>query len=620
MNIRVFNFIFFFLFVFSSYGQVKLPLSRSDSASIVENDSIYKYFFGIDNKKEASRHLDMNADIYWKHNYFDSAVSYYNKSLELNNQIGNLNGIAGINSNLAFIYADMGEYNKSYDFFEKTLAVRKSNDEKIGIISALVNESVVLNNLKKFDVSIKKLEEALTMAQGMNDEKQMRSVFGMLSETYQKMGNAEKSMYYYEFYKSFNEYVTEKKVKKVYKELDKEKMQRSILALEADKKQLELEKQKLMIEMQGKTITNISNEQKVLIDSLSKQEMSLRLINQRTKIQELENKSLVNEKRQQKIIIIFILMLLIVSLALLTWVFSLLKAKNRYNRDLNLKNEFIYHQKEEIETQRNNLMQINELLNDKNEQIVHSINYAQRIQQAIFISSENHNDIFEDSFLFYLPLNIVSGDFYYFKKIDEHKKVIVVGDCTGHGVPGAFLTILGTNVLSNIINDKNIYKPSDILLELDKKFYYTLNRGEESIHDGMDVAVCLIDDKEKTIEFAGAKNPLLMINAKKTELIKGTKDSIGHTKEQDFDNVKYESHKIEIAEKTWFYMFSDGFIDQFNGKGKKYLRKKLVNLLSENAVKNGEDQRKQVVNSFYDWKKDTEQTDDVVLLGFCIDV
>lgn len=620
-NIRWISFLLFFFLSTLNYAQVQLPLSRNDSANIVENDSIHNYFLSIDNKKEASRHLDLNADIYWQHNYFDRAISYYERSLELNNQLGNLNGIAGINSNLALIYADKKSYSKAYDFFEKTLAVRKANNEKIGIISALINQSVVLNKLEKYKVSVEKLEEALSIAQEMSDEKQMRSVFGMLSETYQKMGNAEKAMYYYEFYKSFNEYVTEKKVKKVSKQLELEKMQKSILELEAEKKQLELEKQNLLVKKQEKTISNISNEQKVLIDSLSKQEMSLKLINQESKIQKLENHALKTKKKRQNTIIVFILTLLIVLFALLTWVFLLFKAKSRYNRDLNTKNEFISQQKEEIEAQRNNLVQVNTLLNNKNEQVTNSINYAKRIQEAILMSSERLENMFKDSFLFYLPLDIISGDFYYFKQINQDQSVVVVGDCTGHGVPGAFLTIMGTNILNNIIHDKKIYKPSDVLLELDKRFFYMLNRGEKHIQDGMDVAICLIDKKNKNIEFAGAKNSLLIIQHKEATLIRGTKDSIGHTKEEEIQNLKYENHQIKIKENTWFYMFSDGIIDQFNGEtGKKYLRKKLIQNLSNNVHKNGVGQKKEVVKNFYDWKKNAEQTDDIILLGFSVEV
>lgn len=616
-KIQITNFLLFFFLSVLSYGQVQLPLSRTDSATIVENDSIHKYFLSIDNKKEASRHLDLNADIYWKHNYFDSAISYYERSLELNNQLGNLNGIAGINSNLALIYADKKSYKKAYDFFEKTLAVRKSNNEKIGIISALINESVVLNKLEKYTVSIEKLEEALSIAQEMSDERQMRSVFGMLSETYQKMGNAEKAMYYYEFYKSFNEYVTDKKVKKVNKELELEKMQKSILELEAEKKQLELEKQNFLVKKQKRTISNISNEQKILMDSLSKQEMSLKLINQESKIQKLENQALKIKKKRQAIIITFVMLLVVVLLGLLTWVFLLFRAKSRYSKDLNIKNEFISQQKEEIEVQRNNLVKINSLLNYKNEQIINSINYAKRIQEAIFMSSERLDNMFKDSFLFYLPLDIISGDFYYFKQINQSQSVVVVGDCTGHGVPGAFLTIMGTNILNNIIHDKKIYKPSNVLLELDKRFFYMLNKGEEDIQDGMDVAVCLVDKKNKTIEFAGAKNSLLIVQDKNSEIIRGTKDSIGHTKESEIKNLKYENHKIEITQNTWFYMFSDGIIDQFNGDtGKKYLRKRLIEKLSSNTHKKGIDQKKEIEKDFYSWKKNTEQTDDIILLGF----
>ncbi len=554
---------------------------------------------------------------YWRHNYFDSAISYYNRSLALNTELGNWNGIAGINSNLAFIYADQGKFEDSYAYFEKTLAVRKSNNERIGIISALVNESVVLNNLKHYKISLTKLEEALSLAQELNDEKQMRSVFGMLSETYQKMGNIEKSLYYYEYYKTFNEYITNKKVKKISSKLEKEQMQKNILKLEAEKKQLELEKKELLLHSTQKTIQNISKEQQILIDSLSKKEMSLLLTQQKLELNKTKNTLLNNKKRQQRIIIILSVIVIIILFALLIWIYSLWRIRNKNIAELNSKNKFIFNQKEEIETQRNHLMKINELLDQKNQETILSLNYAQRIQKATFMSKAEMQQIFKDSFLFFRPLHIVSGDFYYINQINEYQKIVVVGDCTGHGVPGAFLTILGINILDNITNDKHIHKPSEILLELDKKFHYNLNKRELDITDGMDVSVCFIDTEKNILEYAGAKNHLLIVNKNKPTLIKGSNESIGHTKTSDFENLSYKNHTINIEENSWLYMFSDGFVDQFNSEGKKFLRKNLVNLLTQNANKNGNQQHEIIQNSFDNWKKDTFQIDDVIVMGFC---
>ena len=129
--------------------RVTIPFTRNDSAARVHNDSIYRNYLSLGNLKEAARHLDQNAMLFWLHNYYDSAVSYFRHSLALNERLGNQNGMAGINSNLAFIYADMGNYPEAYKYFEMTLAVRRAKGDNLGVISALVNESVVLNNMER---------------------------------------------------------------------------------------------------------------------------------------------------------------------------------------------------------------------------------------------------------------------------------------------------------------------------------------------------------------------------------------------------------------------------------------------------------------------------------------
>lgn len=613
---KYFYLIVFLLITNLAFSQAlkKIALSKVDSANIIENDTLYQSFLKKNDKKEASRHLDNNAVIYWKHNYYDKAVEYYLKSLELNRQLGNANGVAGINSNLALIYADMGEYEKSYEYFEKTLAVRKANNESVGIISALINESVVLNKLKKYDLSVKKLEEALSIAQQMNDEKQMRSIYGMLSETYQLAGNAQKALYYYGYYKTFNDYVTHKTIAEKDQQLQQQVLKQQVLKLENDKKQLLLEKQKWLITQQKEQIGNITKEQKQLMDSLSKQEMAMRIIQQKNKIQKLENEKLQKEKElQRKIIYIGVIALFIILLVLI-WLFIIYRQKNRLNKILVQKNALISQQKEEILTQNDILKEVNKELNNKNEQITASINYAKTIQNAVLSASAKLETLFSDSFLLYKPKDIVAGDFYYFKEINK-QKILVVGDCTGHGVPGAFLTILGINILNTALFVKKIYKPAEILIELDNQFKLMLNQKQSKVNDGMDVSICLIDDKNSKIEFSAARNPLILITKDKVEKIKGSRNSIGFSFIDEIITKKFETKIINVTEKTWIYMLSDGIIDQINGNRQRFFTKRLINILQENFELNGEEQYKKIEKIFTEWKGNEPQTDDVILLG-----
>ena len=174
---------------------VFIPFTRNDSAAHQQYDSLYRFYLRDGNLKEAARNLDLNAMLFWVHNSYDEAIGYFNRSLELNQRLGNQNGIAGINSNLAFIYADKADYPKAYDYFEMTLAVRKAKGDILGVISAIVNEAVVLNNMQRYSESVTKLEEGLRYARETNDEKQMRSIYGILNETYQNWGKVDKAMY-----------------------------------------------------------------------------------------------------------------------------------------------------------------------------------------------------------------------------------------------------------------------------------------------------------------------------------------------------------------------------------------------------------------------------------------
>lgn len=612
----------YLLFIFTivcfgstAFAQTILDFSRSDSASIQEHNQLYEEFLDKGDKKEASRNLDLNAVIFWKHNYFDKAIEFYQKSLILNEQLGNHNGVAGINSNLALIYADKGDYENAYTFFEKTLSVRKMNDEKVGIISALINESVVLNKLSNYDLSVKKLEEALSIAQEMNDEKQMRSIYGMLSETYQKAGNTEKAMYYYEYYKTFNDYVTEKVVTESNEKYKEELLQKQLLELENKNKSLQIQNQNLLISKQKNKIGEITVEQQSLIDSLDEVQMSKKIIEQNSKIQKLENLKLKSEKNKQQTIIFIILGALLIVFVLFIIILFILRQRNRLNKLLVKKNSLINQQKEEIITQRDELLDTNAMLDEKNVLITSSITYAKRIQKAILSSGDSLSQITIESFNIFRPRDIVSGDFYYFREIGD-KKIIIVGDCTGHGVSGAFLTLLGLNFLNTIILDKKITSPELILKNLNQQYKSTLNQEKSDMSDGMDAAICVIDTKKSKLEYSGARNPIVIFDGEKIQLVKGTRKSIGYLAFLANKEVKdFEKKIFDITEKTWIYMFSDGITDMFSENGQKYSLKRLLSKIEENIGKPAVVQDEFFNNEIDNWIQNAQQIDDIIFVG-----
>lgn len=256
-------------------------------------------------------------------------------------------------------------------------------------------------------------------------------------------------------------------------------------------------------------------------------------------------------------------------------------------------------------------------LEEKNKDILSSIEYAKRIQEAILPPIEEIKQTLVDSFVLYMPKDIVSGDFYWFGK-KNNKAIIAAVDCTGHGVPGAFMSMIGHNLLNQIIVEKGIQTPNQILNNLDEAVISALKQESEYVDttDGMDLALCTIDFENNVLEYAGAYRPLFMFDKDGNfNKINGDKFPIGGSNfraEKDFTN-----HKIAFKPGDTFYIFSDGFADQFGGpKGKKFMVKRLIELLTEIQSYNLDEQYALLKEHFLKWKKEYEQVDDILVIGF----
>jgi serine phosphatase RsbU (regulator of sigma subunit) len=243
-----------------------------------------------------------------------------------------------------------------------------------------------------------------------------------------------------------------------------------------------------------------------------------------------------------------------------------------------------------------------------------SINYAKRIQESILPATEMISHVFGNSFIFYRPKDVVCGDFYWFGQQGD-EVVIAAVDCTGHGVPGALMTVIGNSLLNQIINSSGITSPSNILTQLDKKLHETLKQhGNIVTNDGMDAAVCRYKISKNEVTFSGAKRPLYLI--KKGELIeiKGDKSPIGSF---GHDLTKrFSEHRISMSKGDTLYMFSDGVQDQFGGEsGKKFMIKQFRDMLMSIQELSMAEQVKRIEKVMHDWQADYEQTDDMLLIG-----
>lgn len=292
----------------------------------------------------------------------------------------------------------------------------------------------------------------------------------------------------------------------------------------------------------------------------------------------------------------------------------------------------IMQQKEEIEAQRDSIEEQRNILADRNEElknayfeieeqqrhITDSIHYAKRIQTAILPPDRYVDNLLKNNFILYLPKDIVSGDFYW---VDKKEDLIMVAavDCTGHGVPGAFMSIVGFNQLNYAVNVKKARNASDILDELNFGVTKTLreDQGPTSIRDGMDLALCTIDLKKKKLQYAGALNPLILIRDGELIQYKGDKMPIGTSIQGELS--KYTNHLIDLKDGDCLYMFSDGYADQFGGPdNKKFLSKRFRALLFEIHDKPLDEQHQILVKTLEDWKGDEEQVDDIIVMGIKI--
>jgi len=273
---------------------------------------------------------------------------------------------------------------------------------------------------------------------------------------------------------------------------------------------------------------------------------------------------------------------------------------------------------EKVKERTTEVVKQKEIIEEKNKHITDSIIYAKRIQRAILPPEETFNSYLNNSFVLYKPKDIVSGDFYWIEK-KENKILFAVVDCTGHGVPGAFMSIIGYNGLNQIVNEYNVTQPDEILNRLNSIITNTLKQhaDQSKIRDGMDMSVCCIDLKERKLEYAGANNPIFIVREGVVKEVKADKHPIGNfVGEKEFH---FTNNRIELEEGDSLYLFSDGYADQFGGpRGKKLKYTQFRELLLKHHLKPMKQQKIILDALFEEWRGDLEQIDDVCVIGLRI--
>ena len=614
-------FIFFTLVVFSiihvqSQEILTLPKDKADEVDkYKELISRYKL---ANNAQQAAFYLNKVAFIYWEEGIPKEAIDFFLETIPLNEKIGNYNDIKSVYSNIGLIYTDLDRVDLALDYFYKSLEARRKLNNKSEVVAGLVDVAYLLTALNQTEKAISNLEEAIELAKSINDPRLILNCAKLLAVNYDKLGNIAKTKEYNDIYATYEKQLSTQDIKKTYEK----EVTKSQVDLELEKRQREIQKQIMVLqELRAKTkqdslgfVVNtkqdslkyseqLAQQRQIRIDYLNK-DMELKA----TKIREQQAR----QKTQQLVIysgLGFLLLMVIFAFV----IYKNYRNKKKANELLSLQNVEIQKQRDHIQRQ--------------NENISKSINYAQGIQKALLPTQSSLNRIFPESFIFFRPRDIVSGDYYWFRSLSNSKEdfdpntdkfAIAAIDCTGHGVPGAFLSMIGYNLLDEIVS-KGIQKPGTILRELNNGIRKALRQDETDNRDGMDMALCVVDIKNRIIEFAGAKNPIVYVSDEEVFRVRGDKESIGGgygVFEDDFT-----THQIIIEKPTWFYLFSDGFIDQFGGAdGRKFMIKGFVDLLASISILPANQQREMLKNTFKDWLgTQYQQVDDILVVGFKVE-
>ncbi len=554
-----------------------------------------------DKKGMASSYNNIGL-IYMNQRNFDKALEYYNYGLAIYEFLNDKQGAAGCYTNMGGVYYYKTQQNEAVLYFKKALKLYEEIDYKTGIASCCANIGEALNELKRPSEAMVYEKKAVEMER--KQENKSGLTFGLLSlsKTYLNLNkNEEAHQILQEAISLAREIKALKQVSEGYLLMawmykNKKNYQS---AFEYQDKHMDLKDSLLnadnsshMTEMSAKYETDKKTKE---IDLLKKEKQIQHL---KQNAEKIKSKNIRNS-----LIAGFIIVLIVVGL-----LYNRYQVKQRANVLLEQKNMDIENQKTQIEEQNNELT-------FKNKEITDSIVYAKRIQEAILPPVQQIKQLLPDSFILYMPKDIVSGDFYWIEQWGN-KTLFAAVDCTGHGVPGAFMSIVGNNLLNQALNELGLNKPALILNSINKGITKALRQSAEksSVKDGMDITLCSLDKEKMMLEFAGAYNSIYIIRNKELIEYAGDKFPVGAFMDEEIK--MFNNHEIPVSKGDIIYLLTDGYADQFGGpKGKKYKYKPLKELMLKNAGKSMEDQRIALESNFIEWRGNKEQVDDVCIIG-----
>jgi serine phosphatase RsbU (regulator of sigma subunit) len=492
---------------------------------------------------------------YFKKNYA-KVLEYYNKSLDIKTKLGDEEGCASTLANIGNIYYYEKDFVKAQDYYFKALNFfEKLNDlQSIGMLSNNIAETYI--GQKKYKEALKYSEKSLATSTQIGSLDDIKSAYMSLSSIYEGMGNFKQALLNHRLYTLYND--------SIYNDENKRKAMETDIKYHFDKKAMN---------------TRIENEKKQII--------------------------LKEEAKNQRLIIYFGAGILILVIVFAVYAFRSFKIKQKINTQLSVQKEEIMAQRDEIELQRS-------IVEEKNKGLTDSINYAKRIQYTLLTNDEFLKENLKDHFVYFNPKDIISGDFYWAAK-KGNKFFLAVCDCTGHGVPGAFMSLLSVSFLNEAINERGILSPERILDYVRGRLIESVSKDGQ--RDGFDGILICMENGNNTFKYAAAhNNPIVIRNDSIIEL-PYDKMPVGHNEKI----VSFNLHTFDLNKGDTLYLFTDGFADQFGGpKGKKFMYKQLKELLITISDKSLDIQKQDIEQTLNNWKGNLEQVDDVTLLGIRI--
>ncbi len=589
----------------TNLGTIYRLFGNYDKAINLHLDALKKY--EVLNHKEGIAWSSLNiARLFKMMNNYEKALQYANNSLEIYTQIykqtGSGTGITLCLKEKGLIYQKSGDYNKAIEYSKQVLDKNKIAHNKFGISNSLLNLGKIYYKINKYDTALYYLKETLEQKKALNDSLDLASTMRFLGKIYLNKANNRIA-------KNYLSNSLEIAIKQNLKEDIKEShlsLSEFYIVDKQYKKAIEHFKaySELKDELNSQKINELELQYK--FDKKQKQiefEQEKREVEQKLKLQ--------RQKLYTSIFIAGFILMLVLAL----YIYRNYKKKKQINFILRQQKEEIEAQRDEIEAQRDMATEQRDKIIIQKNIITDSIEYARRIQNAILPQEKYINSILDKYFILNKPQNIVSGDFYWLSQKDN-KIIIVVADCTGHGVPGAFMSMLGVSFLNEIVNKDNASQANEILELLRKRVIETLHQtyGILGSKDGMDIAVCIIDKNNMSLQYSGAHNPIYLINNNKLLEYKADKMPIGiHA----IKVVKaFTNNEIKIRKGDMLYLFSDGYTDQFGGeKGLRFRQASFKKVLLEIHKKNPEEQKLILDQTLKNWQGDYKQIDDIMILG-----